>query len=367
MEVIEQYQRIFLETLRQSPAWNDLIKAILSTVTDASDDVIFLMSGLPENFKLQPQHIGQTSTDIVPGDEYVLNLDSTCIIQSYDCEFSYDGLVWSNSVECVPNLKIRTSKTSTEDINIHVEQFYPDSVESSSLWKNQDPFGINRDLKSTQFFDKSVATSLFQVNRILGKSKIKYDLQYIYFYDGSEVYGQNDYDVAKAIDLIRLDSNKYYYVSRIPLCERYLVAGKSIESYSDNIIILSQDIPSGTYSVRVIDNLVPNHQGVLQSKLQILMETSDILAKSFTGRVTPYRCSGGYKGNVDLYINSELNLVESVFAPNLTIRSELLLEEVLDIVMNFKVKATTDTIIDKGRILMDYPSTKYYSDKIILV
>ena len=192
-------------------------------------------------------------------------------------------------------------------------------------------------------------------------------MQYIYFYDGSEVYGQADYDVAKAIDLIRLDSNKYYYVSRIPLCERYLVAGNSIESYSDNIIILSQDIPSGTYSVRVIDNLVPNHQGVLQSKLQILMETSDVLAKPFTGRVTPYRCSGGYKGNVDLYINSELNLVESVFAPNLTIHSDLLLEEVLDIVNNFKVKATTDTIIDKGRILMDYPSTKYYSDKIILV
>jgi hypothetical protein len=377
MDIREAYRREFLITLRESPAWEAFITAMLKEMSFIQDDVKFTMGGVPSRFNIVPEFINGQVVDIQEGTVLELTVDiNDVVIKASNCQVSNDGNLWYETLSVKEHFYLKSKISQPlENIVITCQQFYPNMISCNDIKLLMARDGLEReDVVFSSFGDYMTATSPYLVHYILTRLGESYNMEYL-FDNGTEVEvtGSKSELVREGIYLQRVSGNVFYYESHLTL-----VAGKdyirdSLRDYpilSVNKNTLTCDIPSsaGEFSVLRTEFITPlNIQYPLFSALELDFDrTESDYPQRFIDRVTPVRCASGFRGEVDVRITTTMNLTADFAVQNIGTRSEFKFEDEISWVLNQLLSLYLESITDEGLKVIDLSYNDYQTEQIVL-
>lgn len=378
MDIREAYRREFLVTLRESPAWEAFVTAMLKEMSFIQDDVKFTMGGVPSSFRLVPEFINGQLTEIVEGSVLELTVDiNDVLIKASNCQVSNDGKLWYDTLQVKEHFYLRSKiSQSLENIVVSCLQFYPDMISCNDIKLMMAREGLEREeVIFSSFGDYMTATSPYLVHYVLQRLGESYNMEYL-FDNGSEVEvtGSRIEEVKEGIYIQRVNGNMFYYDSHLTL-----IAGKdyirdTLRDYpilSVNSNTITCDIPSSAGSFTIIRTgfITPlNIQYKLLSALELDFDrTESDYPQRFIDRVTPVRCTSGFRGEVDVRITTLLSVTADFAVQNIGIHTDFKFEDEISWALNNLLTLYLESLTDKGLRVIDLSYNEYQTDQVVLV
>lgn len=376
MEVRDSYYREFLRSLRESPAWEALIKAMLKEMVFIQDEVSFVMGNYPESFPIHSKMIEGNPLILEGGTVYTVHMDGTYMIKVDGAAVctTEDGLFLS-SAEITDIFYIKPLSTrGLQEFIVRLYEFYPNSLRGKGLKRYLQEEGFYQDYVTfSSFGDILSPTSPYHTRNLMDALEPGSTFNYNFSIGGMETKGSRNMVVRKGAIIYKISELQYRYRATWELLPGKDILtdskGKTAHILSANKDTLTVDSPltQGVVTVKRTQYIVPLAKlGGLKSELEFEFTTleSDVLDR-FTTRVTPFRCRQGFKGTIDKVNHSLMTLKDNAsraYPANdiVTFGSEASLDENLVIRVN-----TADVLEGDIRLLDTCLSKKEFSQLLL--
>lgn len=379
MEVRESYKREFLQSLRESPAWDLFVTSMLSAMDFLQDHVKFKMNGLSEKNQFLPEYFPEGVPQVLEkGKIYRIVVDfKDLYIYSPNCLISADGINFKKFEKVSLQFYLKPQiNLSLEESFFYVKYFHPNHVSGTDYRNYFDFYGLGKDEVKSSIFDvMNTGTSPYNLNKILKESNIPYNMEY-FFSDGVgvEIKGSKQETVREGIKLEKLSDNLFYYKSDLTLIAKndfiqYNGNLYEIKSLSNDMLISDIPVDNGIFTIVRQNFLVPLSEGnVLKSTLEIEYNKDDqVKAQRVVDRVTPVRCSQGFKGFIDVRIVTNIEVHSESNIVNHTVYSLVELESQISWILNNLLYLGRDKVTEDGVQLCDIGTSDKTYDNIILL
>lgn len=378
MQIRESYKREFLESLRESPAWDLFTTQMLRYMHFIQDDVKFMMNGVAYKTQLIKEYMDSYSQLLKQGQAYLIRLDCNGVkIKPTNCLISKDGITWKIEEEVEKEFYITPSNgdVNINDVVFIAQEFFPNHLSCNDMKQLLSVEGIfNENVTYSSFDTVFSATSPYLLDYVLKRAEVPYRMEY-FFLDEAEVEtkGSRTEIVREGIYLKRAFLNQFYYKSDlilVPGKDYIIVNGVEymIESVNNNTVVTSANVAEGWFTVKRTNYPVPLYdEAVLSSTLELEFSDIDLeTARRVIKRVTPVRCLQGFKGKVDIRLYTTMTLLAKAVVPFAYKRTLVNLTDEISFMENQLLYNGPRPIVENGIRLIDVKVANTQYEQIIL-
>lgn len=378
MQIRESYKREFLESLRESPAWDLFTTQMLRYMNFIQDDVKFMMNGVAYKTQLIKEYMDSYSQLLKQGQAYLIRLDCNGVkIKPTNCLISKDGITWKIEEEVEKEFYITPSNgdVNINDVVFIAQEFFPNHLSCNDMKQLLSVEGIfNENVTYSSFDTVFSATSPYLLDYVLKRAGVPYRMEY-FFLDEAEVEtkGSRTEIVREGIYLKRAFLNQFYYKSDLILVpgKDYIIVNDveyMIESVNNNTVVTSANVAEGWFTVKRTNYPVPLYdEAVLSSTLELEFSDIDLeTARRVIKRVTPVRCLQGFKGKVDIRLYTTMTLLAKAVVPFAYKRTLVNLTDEISFMENQLLYNGPRPIVENGIRLIDVKVANTQYEQIIL-
>lgn len=375
-------ETIFLDSLRESPAWDLYIKSLAELLGESDVNMQLTHNNMPQTLPLQEEYIvsmdGWSGQGPVPeGAVLKICYDTVAtLVKSEGCQISWDGIVYKDFDQVTETFYIRTKKQfpSLSDIKIQPYSWYPNTFNFSSLYRSLDVWAYSSGIEDSSFFMDKSRTSPWNLIRISNNLKIPISLRYLFRenVDAPDYTGSSEVLRTKMCQLTRVGTAIYLAsVNNLVPNYDYISVGDGliqVTAVSKNLVYLKEDIYSGSYDVYRTHYPVPTSRKPLTSYIQIIYDKEyDELLNSVVQRLVPFRCKSGHLGYWDLELKGTVVTKSSSKIPETAIQGKVLVSALVHFYENLLLRVGEIQVFDGEKRVTEVVATEKQFEEFNLI